>query len=457
VYYSLLTALVSLFIVAGCQRGGEKANDSSEKPQTLTVRTVRPEYRILRRKVEQPGAIQPYEVTPLYAKVSGYARKVHVDIGQVVKGPQQAEGQKEQAGTLLLDIDMPELVEELNQKKALARQAVLEIEQAKKNLETAKAAVAAAESLVVEANAGEKRAQATYERWDSEAKRLTALAKERILDIQSRDETINQLQAADAARDEARAHIISAEAMARKSRAERDKAVVDIDTAKARSAVARAAVRRFEALVGYSRIRAPFDGIVTERNVDTWHFVQPPSGGQMKPLFAIARLDKVRVVVTVPESDASLVREGNKVHLHVKALKGGELTGTVSRTSWALDTASRTLRTEIDLPNPGGRLQPNMYVTAVIDTDWPKALSLPSTALIRQGDTVVCYLVEKGKAVRTVVQAGHSDGSFTEMLKKQKAGSSTEWENFSGKETVIAAPPKELADGQAVETRNEER
>ncbi len=439
-----LALLALLAVTAGCQQEPAPAAPADEA-KTPTVRVVRPEYRVLRRTVEQPGSIQAYEEAPLYAKVAGYARAVNVDIGQEVKAPRPGEEAKP-----LAEIDAPEMVEELNQKKAMVRQGELEIEQAEKAHATAEANLAASKSLVVEAEAGQKRGRANYERWRSEAQRVAELVRNRVIDAQTRDETVNQFKAAEAARDEADARVVSAEAMARKAKAEVDKAAVDVKTARARLDVHKADVRRVEALVGYSRIWAPFDGIVTRRNVDTGHFVRPPTADAARPLFVVARNDRVRVVVAVPETDAPLVKEGNKVHIRLPSAKGGAVDGTVARTAWALDTGSRTLRVEVDLPNPGGRLRPGTYVTAAIDTDWPRALTLPATAVVKQGDAMVCYRVDNGKAVRTPVQVGHGDGKHVEVLRKQKAGSTTAWEDWTGKEEVVAAPPKELADGQAV-------
>jgi hypothetical protein len=124
----------------------------------------------------------------------------------------------------------------------------------------------------------------------------------------------------------------------------------------------------------------------------------------------------------------------------------------VTRTSWSLDPGARTLRAEIDLPNREGQLRPGMYVSAQIISPLPEAWVLPASAVIKQDDTPVCFLIEDGKAVRTVVQVGRGDGRLIEVLKRQSPGAAFAWEDFTGKE-VIAARAGGLKDGQAVEEK----
>jgi RND family efflux transporter MFP subunit len=185
--------------------------------------------------------------------------------------------------------------------------------------------------------------------------------------------------------------------------------------------------------------------------VDTGHFVQPAGAGKAEPLFTVVRLDTVRIPVDVPEADAGLVHKGDKATVRIPALKGAEFAGEVKRTAEALDPGSRTLRVEIDLPNPDRKLRPGLYVNTRITAPMPEAWVLPANAVVKQADQTVCFLYRDGKAVRLPIQPGRSDGKFTEVFKKQKAGSPAEWEDWDGKEDVLAGPANTLADGQAVE------
>ena len=121
----------------------------------------------------------------------------------------------------------------------------------------------AADATVKEAKAGVKRATASLDRWESESKRITGLVRGGVVDRQTQDETDNQFRAAGAGREEAQARVGSAEAMALKSRAERDKAEADVNTALSRLEVAKANERQHGAMLQYAKVRTPFDGVVT--------------------------------------------------------------------------------------------------------------------------------------------------------------------------------------------------
>jgi multidrug efflux pump subunit AcrA (membrane-fusion protein) len=394
--------------------------------------------------VEQPGTIQAYEETLLFARVPGYVRLFHDrdgriihDIGRRIHGPiYDASGNEVvEPGEILAEIVVPELEQRTNLKKAMVRQAEADVQQAKKALASAEANIAFMEAAIVEA-------KAQKEFWESESQRFASLARTGTIADQSRDETLKQLKAA-------AARVLSTEAAVLKAKADRDKTMADVRSMEARVDVAKADALEAEAMLGYAKIRAPYDGVVTSLKVKTGDFVQP-AGGQGDWLFKVARLDLVRVVIAVPEVDAELVKEKAEVRLTVHAISGPSLSGTVARTSWALDPGARTLRSEIDLPNKDGRLRPGMYVHSQIINQLPESWTLPTSAVVKQGELTVCYLIEGGKAVRMPVQVGRSDGQFVEVLKRQKAVSPQAWEDFTGNET-LAARATALTDGQVVQ------
>lgn len=275
--------------------------------------------------------------------------------------------------------------------------------------------------------------------------RIAKLLTGGVGDSQTLDETKNQLRAADAGRKEAAARVLSAQAAVKKAAADEGKAAADVSTACAKLEVSKAEVRRLDALRGYTTIKAPFDGVVTRRAVNTGDFV---TGNEKAGLFAVARVDPVRVVVSVPEADAGLVAVGQDVRLAVQAVAGPEQAGKVVRTSWSLEPGSRTLRTEIDLPNEKGFLRPGMYVHAKLTAELPAAWSVPAAAIGKAGDESVMYLVEGGKAVRVSVQLLKGDGQFTQVRRYKKPGA-TDWTDATGAEAV-ATPASALTDGQAV-------
>jgi RND family efflux transporter MFP subunit len=394
---------------------------------------------MLPRVIEQPGAIRAYEDTPLYAKLAAFVKAVKVDIGDAVE-----------PGTVLAELSIPELEDEGRQKDALVEQAAAEIEQAKEAVTIAQAGVETAAAQIVEAKAGLTRAQANLAFWKSESVRVAEMVRGKSLDPRTGSETENQLRSAEAAADEARARVTVAEKAAIKAQAELGKANQDVKAAAARHKVAAADAARTRSLLEYRFIRSPFTGVVTRRAVDTGHFVQPVAGTKEQPLFIVVRLDTVRVPVEIPETDAVLVRKGQKATVRVSALNAN-FEGTVSRTADALEPGSRTLRAEVDLPNPDRRLWPGMYVTAKISAEMPQAWVLPANAVVKQAEQMVVFVYRDGKAVRVPIQSGRTDGTFTEVFKK--AGPGGTWEDWTGGEAVLSGPAATLSDGQAVEVK----
>ena len=116
-------------------------------------------------------------------------------------------------------------------------------------------------------------------------------------------------------------------------------------------------------------------------------------------------------------------------------------------TSWSLGTKTRTLRAEIDLPNPEARLLPGMYAYGMVFIDRPGVRAVPVGAVTVFGNQTCCYLLENGKAVKTPVQVGVSDGTWIEVAGKQTNGA---WSAFTGAEQVILGDLSEIVDGEAV-------
>src|SRR3954453_16865171 len=135
-----------------------------------------------------------------------------------------------------------------------------------------------------------------------------------------------------------------------------------------------------EAWVGYLTLTAPFDGVIVARNANTFDFVLPSAGDPTAdarspylspssvaaPIYVVDRTDIVRIFVDIPEQDANYVQVGSKATVLARAYRDEPIPGAVTRTSWALNIKSRTLRAEIDLPNPGSQLLPGTYAYAKV-------------------------------------------------------------------------------------------
>ena len=320
--------------------------------------------------------------------------------------------------------------------------------------------------MVAQARADVNRYEADVERWDSEVKRLTALVEERVVDQQVLDETRRQLQSSQAALEASRAAVRTRDAQRLAAEATQERTKVDISAAEARVKVAEADERRLAALVDYLTITAPYDGIVFARNVNSGDFVLPATGdptqgafslgvssSKATPLYLLNRIDPVLFVIGVPEADAAYVAAGSKARVRVPALANHEFTAKVTRTSWALNPTSRTLQAQVELPNPKGKFLPGMYAYGSVLIERPDVRALPVSAVTQIGNQTYCYLVIDGKAVRTPVQTGVSDGSWVEVAGKlvRSAGSAEgTWEAFDGTEAVIDGDLSEISDGTPV-------
>lgn len=402
------TAGVALLgMVSGCNRQPAATPDQAAVPETAEVKVVRPQKNDVRRTIERPGFnIEAYERTPLYAKIAGYVRKWNSDMGDRVR-----------QDDVLAELHIPEMDVELKQKEASIAQAAAEIKQAD-------AAVLRARSELV-------RAKAQYER----LARLTA-----VLDKDQVEEYRLGFEAAQAT-------------MA--------KAEADVDVGKARLKVAEADRDHIQTLLQYTKIRSPYDGLVTRRIVNTGDFVQPAGNSKGESLFVVEKVDPVRVIANVQELEAVWVRDGDTAFIRPQSLQGQQFEGKVTRTAGALNPQNRTLRTEIDLPNAEGKLLPGMYVTVTIIAEHKNVWALPVAAVVTQGEQTFCYRVENGKAVRTPIQVGLRGSELVEVVKKQTkpptAAAESGWDVLSGDEVIVENAASITTDGQTVQSAGSEK
>lgn len=422
-----------------------------------TVRLVHPQTRDLSRAVGQPSFIDAYEQTAIYAKLPAYVQKWNVDIGDRV-----AEGQ------LLATLYIPELEQEYDMKKAQVVMDRALVDQAHKLAEAADANLRAATAKVAEAKADVGTYEALVRRWTSEVDRQKTIVANGVLAEQILGESQRQLESNRASKEAADAAVKTAAANELARSADLKKANVDIGVAEARLDVATADENRLKALYSYTRLTAPYQGIVVLRNANTGDFVLPATGdpsasnrapdqstAKASPIYVLARTDVVRVYVDVPESQANyIVSEVDKkandprpvttATVRVQAFQDDDIPATVTRSSWALNMKSRTLRAEIDLKNPDAKLLPGMYAYGTVLIKIPQARVLPQATVIEIGNQMCCYLYAHGKAIKTPVQVGLSADGWVEVLKKKVDDT---WSDFSGKEEVVSGDLSELADG----------
>jgi RND family efflux transporter MFP subunit len=194
-------------------------------------------------------------------------------------------------------------------------------------------------------------------------------------------------------------------------------------------------VDRLVALVGFERIVAPFDGVITSRNIDVGAFVTAtggqsatlPSGSSVAPssLFGITQTDTMRVYLSVPETDAPSVRPGEIAQISVSELPNDTFTGRVVRTARAVDPASRTLLTEVQIVNTTGKLVPGMYARATLGFDrQTPPLTVPASAVLFLPAGLTVAEIDSNHVVRRhVIDVGRDFGSYFEVLSGVHDGS----------------------------------
>ncbi len=202
----------------------------------------------------------------------------------------------------------------------------------------------------------------------------------------------------------------------------------DVDIAFGKYQEAKANVDELLAMDSYTQITAPFDGVITERFVDPGALIHADGqqsatapmqaarpGGTAAPVVSIARLDKLRIYVYVPQSEVNSVHQGMLATVTVQGLAGARFSGTVVRFSHSLDLATRTMLTEVDLDNPHHELYPGMYANVTLTLQRHiNALRLP-TAAIGGDETHQVFLVKQGRLAEVPVTTGINDGRHVEI------------------------------------------
>ena len=327
-----------------------------------------------RSTLSLPGTIQAVTEAPILARTDGYLKSRLVDIGDRVR-----------AGQPLAEIDAPELDQQIRQAEAAVAQAQASLEQAQAGVEQGKA--------------NRDLARITADRWK-------ALAAQGVVSQQDNDQYQGQLVAQNA----------NVEAL--------DKAVA---AQRSNLAAANANLARLEDVQSYRVVRAPFDGIVTLRNVDVGALVS--AGNTL--LYRVAQIGTLRTYVNVPQIDANSVHIGQTATLTVANFPGRHFTGAVKRTANALDPASRTMLVEVDVPNSGGALFPGMYADVDLSMRLQSApLEIPAQALIVRSDGAqVAEVSPDGMIHLAKVTVGRDYGDRVEILQGLEEGA-----------TILAVP-----------------
>lgn len=398
----LLAGLLALGIVPRVRRAAERRAAVDPQNHLLPVSLVVPRPAPATTDLDLPGNIQAIQETPIYARTNGYLRQWFVDIGDRVE-----------AGKVLAEIDTPELDQQLSQARAVLAQAQASLAQTQATLQQARASL-----RQTQANLGF--ARVTAQRW-SELLADGAVAQQDV------DERQSQYDAAQANTDAAQANIGALEA--------------NVVAARANVAANEANVRQLAALQSFQKVTAPYAGIITARTVDRGALITAGSSSTSVPLFRMAQIDTLRIFVNVPQTFVRSIAPGQEAKIVLREFPGRVFAGKVSRDASALDPTSRTLRTEVLVPNTDLALKPGMYAQvrfSVVGVDPP--FLIPATALlIRAEGPQVAIVRDDHTAHFQKVELGRDLGATVEVTSGLK-----------GDERLIVNVPDGLKEGSPV-------
>lgn len=416
----------------------DSGDSDSEEKARLKVKVVTPQRGGLVRTSTQPGVLHAFQYADLFAKQSGYLTAQGVDIGDTVE-----------RGQVLAEIYDPEVQQAEEEAAAAVEQAKAEIELAAARIKAAEADVTAAEAVVSQRKAMVGKYTAARKFREKEYVRYIELTQKRAVDYRLSDEKQAEYESAISAEKEAQAAVKTAEADLERSMAEVVRAKADLSAARALLRVREAAQKAAQIMTEYLQLKSPYDGVITNRNYHRGAFIRSADQGDQPPVLSVARTDLMRVVVYVRDIDVPYLDRGDEAVVRIDALRGEEFRGEIARFSGYEDPANRTMRAEIDLPNPTGRLREGMYGPVTILLESPTDnLTIPSGCLherTQQGEGKV-FVVHGHVANETSVRVGRDDGIRCEIVG-----------GLSEDDSVIVSYSGSLEDGEPVDAEPDER
>ena len=224
-----------------------------------------------------------------------------------------------------------------------------------------------------------------------------------------------------------------------------DEAKNNLAVAKGKLAVAKGNLEYAETMLKYARVTAPFDGIVTKRFVDPGAFIPAPNAADTPEAAAIINFTDfktVRLQIPVPELEVPHIARGQPVQFVTDSLPGRRFEGAVTRFYYALNEQTKTMLTEVQMPNPDLELRPGMLVSGRIRLEKKEgALLVPVAALVMEKGNGFVYTAVGGKARKVPVKTGFNDGTNVEIAS-----------GLTLEDMVILVGPQSLRDGQPVST-----
>ncbi len=362
----LPVGLLSAFLL----KRTDKNSHSESAPAALPAASVAPVTRgTISSNLRVAGQFTPYQEVDLHAKVSGYIRRINVDIGDRVR-----------IGQVIATLEVPELNAQVAGAQAEVRHSQSEIGRGK--------------SEVMRAEANYVAVHAAYTRLKQASdQRPGLIAQQELDDARAKDQN---------------------------SEAQINVAKAALEATEQQLGVSQADNLRVQTLSDYSVVTSPFNGVITKRYADTGSLIQAgtASNTQAMPVVRVAQSDLLRLRMPVPEADVRFIQPGASVQVTVQAI-GRVFTAKIIRFTRALDAATRTMLAEVDVPNADLSLSPGMYAeTQIVLQRHENALSVPSQAIVTDSDRPYVLAVNAAKKVeRKNVQPGIQGQDRTEIVK----------------------------------------
>ncbi|MBL8294602.1 MAG: efflux RND transporter periplasmic adaptor subunit [Bryobacterales bacterium] len=367
----LLAGATILFAATWSSCSQSESATPSVQAQDEHPSTVVPAARVTRStivaKTVLTAEFQPFQEVDVMAKVAGYVRTINVDLGDRVRD-----------GQILAELEVPEMTDEISKASAAIEQSSAEVAAARDEL---------------------RRAESSHE--------IAHLSHSRLLQASQREPGLIPQQELDVVR--SRDLIAEAQLASAASRLRVDQQ---------RVSVAKAEETRLKTMRNYVTISAPFAGTVTRRYANLGSMIQAgiASQSQAMPLVRLSQLSTLRLSVPVPESLVPSIQTGRTVEVRVKSMDRN-FSGRIARMASRVDTATRTMVAEVDVPNPGGILMPGMYAEVSIQSAQRDILSVPLETLDRAGTTARVYLIDQAGVIRVApVQLGLEDALRAQIL-----------------------------------------
>lgn len=365
------------FLYACTSQKSESQRRVSTKEENHSVDTVLVERKQLERTIRIPSELAAFREVEIYPKVQGFVKRIDVDRGSIVK-----------RGDTLIEIVAPEL-------NANYREAQAKYDGVQSSLAEMDAKVGSMIAEEEQAQAQLAADQANYQRILMAAKTPGAVAP---ADIEAAEKKVQGDQA----------KVRSAHQMVNATRSA-------LSAEKDRSRSVAEGVRSVKEMKDYLIIKAPFDGVISERNVHEGSLVGP--SGSKPPMLKIEQVSKLRLLVPVPETSISGVKVGENMKFSVSSYVGKEYIGKVSRISHELDRKTRTMIVELDVSNIDKTLEPGMYAEVMWRMTRPyETLFVPATAIVSKEDKTFVSRVVGKKAQLVPVSRGMAMGKLIEIV-----------------------------------------